>query len=148
MTIDRKQILHACVLGAALCAALPLAARAEEPVVVLETVQATTYVNGGIGDGEQARMRRVAAEFPLRMTFSVRKDGEFIADVPVQILDMKGMPVFELSRAGPMLFVSLPDGRYRVLARYKGLTESQQVTVGGKSGKDLNFHWADAVAKQ
>jgi len=148
MRIDRTQIFHACVLGAALCAALPLAARADEPVVVVETVQATTYVNGGIGEGDQARMRRIAAEFPLRMTFSARKDGEFVADVPVEIVDMQGMPAFELSRAGPMLFVSLPDGRYRVLARFKGLTESQQVTVGGNAGKDVLFHWADAAAKK
>ncbi|MDQ6629037.1 MAG: hypothetical protein M3Z29_11435 [Pseudomonadota bacterium] len=78
MRIDRTQILHARVLGAALGGALPLAAWADEPVVG-QTEQATTFDNGVIGEGDQARMRGIVAEFPLRMILSARKDGEFVA---------------------------------------------------------------------
>lgn len=119
---------------------LSLAARAQESIVV-ETVTATTYANGGIGKAEEAAMRRVAKEFPLRITFSAQKGGEFLADVPVVIADARGNPVFELPTAGPLLYVMLPDGKYRVSARFKGLTESQEVTLAGKEGKDLYFHW-------
>jgi hypothetical protein len=132
--------LAAMFIGVSMLATLPLAASAQDSVVV-ETITATTYVNGGIGKDEEAAMRRVAKEFPLRMTFSERKDGEFIADVPVVIADARGNPVFELSKAGPMLYVMLPNGKYKVSARFKGLTESQQVTLAGKGGKDLYFHW-------
>ncbi|WP_186405419.1 hypothetical protein [Candidatus Accumulibacter aalborgensis] len=142
--------LTAALIGASLLATLPLAAIAKEPVivetivqepVVVEAVLVSTYLNGGVGENEAATMRRVAQEFPLRMTFSERKDGEFIADVPVVILDARGNPVFELPKAGPMLYVVLPNGKYRVSARFKGLTESQDVTLTGKEGKDLYFHW-------
>lgn len=135
-----RQSLVAAMLGATLAASLPLSASAQGSVVV-ETITATTYMNGGIGKDEEAAMRRVAGEFPLRMTFSERKDGEFVADVPVVITDARGSPVFELSNAGPMLYVMLPNGKYKVNARFKGLTESQNVTIAGKGGKDLYFHW-------
>ncbi|MCB1934161.1 MAG: hypothetical protein KDI45_17055 [Candidatus Accumulibacter sp.] len=142
--------LTATLIGASLLATWPLAAMAREPVivetivqepVVVEAVLVSTYLNGGVGKDEAATMRRLAKEFPLRMTFSERKDGEFIADVPVVILDASGNPVFELPKAGPMLYVMLPHGNYRVIARFKGLTESQNVTLTGKEGKDLYFHW-------
>ena len=132
--------LAAMLIGVGMVATLPLAASAQDSIVV-ETITATTFANGGIGDSEIATMRRIAKEFPLRMTFSERKDGEFIADVPVVIADARGNPVFELSKAGPMLYVMLPNGKYKVSARFKGLTESQQVTLAGKDGKDLYFHW-------
>lgn len=135
--------LAAMSLGAVLLTALPLSALAQDSIVV-ETVTATTYLNGGVGKDEEAAMRRVAKEFPLRMAFSERKDGEFLADVPVVIADARGNPVFELPNAGPMLYVMLPDGKYKVSARFKGLTESQDVTLTGKGGKDLYFHWKGA----
>ena len=135
-----RNSLTSALIGAGCLATLPLAATAQDPIVV-ETITATTYVNGGVGKDDEAAMRRVAKEFPLRMTFSERKDGEFLADVPVVIADARGNPVFELSKAGPMLYVMLPNGKYKVSARFKGLTESQEVTLVGKDGKDLSFHW-------
>ena len=68
--------------------AMPLAASAQQPVVV-ETLTATTYLNDGIGK---------------------------------------------------------PDGKYRVSARAKGRTESQEVTLGDREGKDVNFHWTATPA--
>lgn len=134
------------LFGATLLAAVPLAAGAQDAVVV-ETITATTYVNGGIGKDEQSAMHRIAKEFPLRLTFSQHKDGEFIADVPVLITDARGNPVFELAKAGPMLDVMLPNGKYKVSARFNGLTESQEVVLSGKEGKDLYFHWKGAARK-
>jgi hypothetical protein len=132
--------LTAALIGAGLLATLPFAAGAQDSVVV-ETITATTYVNGGVGKDEEVALHRIAKEFPLRMTFSERKDGEFLADVPVVIADARGNPVFELPKAGPMLYVMLPNGKYKVSARFKGRTESQEVTLAGKDGKDLYFHW-------
>ena len=114
-----------------------------DPVIV-ETFVVTTYMNGGVGNDEEKLMHRIAHEFPLRLTFSERKDGEYIANVPVVIFDARGNPVFELPNAGPMLYVMLPDGKYKVSARFKGLTESQEVELNGKQGRDLYFHWKAA----
>jgi hypothetical protein len=135
-------ILFAALIGTTLVASVPVVAneQAVEPVVA-KTFLAKTYLNGGIGKDEEDFMHRTAHEFPLRLTFSERKDGEFIADVPVVISDAKGNPVFELPNAGPILYVMLPNGKYKISARFKGMTESQEVTLSGKEGKDLYFHW-------
>jgi hypothetical protein len=138
--MNERTRLSALLLSAGVLAMLPLAANAQDPIVV-ETVTATTYLNGGVGKDEESTLRRVAKEFPLRITFSERKDGEFLADIPVVIADARGNPVFELPNAGPMLYVMLPNGKYKVSAQFRGLTESQEVTLAGKDGKDLYFHW-------
>lgn len=132
--------LTAALIGIGMIATLPAAASPQNPVSI-HKYGATTYVNGGIGQDEETAMRHMAREFPLRMTFSERKDGEFIADVPVAISDMNGKLLFKLTNAGPLLYVKLPDGKYKVSARFKGLTEIQEVTLHGKDGKNLYFHW-------
>jgi hypothetical protein len=137
--------LTAALMSASLLAT-PLAANAQQSIVV-ETITATTYLNGGIGQTETDAIRRMAKEFPLRLTFSERQDNEFIADVPVVISDAHGNPVFELPNAGPLLYVMLPNGKYKVSARFKGLTESQDVTLAGKEGEDVIFHWKMTPAK-
>lgn len=148
--MKNQYILAPITLGAALLIANPSLAdtpkaKAEDQVyyepVIVEAVQVTTYLNGGVGKGEQDAMHRVAKEFPLRMVFSERNDGEFILDIPVVISDERGNPIFELPKAGPMLYVMLPNGKYKVSARFKGLTETQAVTLSGKDGVDLYFHW-------
>ncbi len=135
-------ILFAALIGATLAASVPVAAneQAGEPVVA-QTFMGKTYLNGGIGKDEVDFMHRTAHEFPLRLIFSERKDGEFTADVSVVISDARGNSVFELSNAGPMLYVMLPNGKYKISARFKGMTESQEVTLSGKEVKDLYFHW-------
>jgi len=132
------------LIAVGIYAALPCSAIAQE-AVVLETFVATEYVNGGVGADSQDHMRRLGHDFPLRLEFSERKDGEFIADVPVYITDSKGNTVFSLERGGPMLDIALPNGKYKVSARFNGQMESQEVTLDGKGGKDLYFHWKRAA---
>jgi hypothetical protein len=40
-----------------------------------------------------------------------------------------------------MLYVMLLPGRYEVSARFKGVTQTQGVTLLDKDGKDLQFRW-------
>lgn len=132
------------LIGATLIAFVPQVTNARNLAVApisVQTSAGTTYLNGGIGKGETEAMRQMAKEFPLRLTFSERKDGEFIADVPIVISDVKGNSVFELPKAGPMLYVKLPNGKYKISARFKGVNESREVTLNGKEGKDIYFHW-------
>lgn len=105
---------------------------------------AVTFLNGGIGKDEADAMRREAKAYPLHLTFSERRDGEFIVNVPVVITDARGRRVLDLPKAGPLLYVRLPNGKYKVSARFNNVTESQNVTLAGKEGKDLYFHWKGA----
>jgi len=99
------------------------------------------YAMGGIGKDEQMTMHHLAKQFPLRIAFSERKDNEFLADVPISITKQDGREIFKLSKAGPLLDLRLPNGTYRVTARFSGRTESRKVTLGGKEAKNLYFHW-------
>src|SRR6267154_3823343 len=147
-----NRALRDALLAAAFAACWPTAARAQlvvgKQVTVIQTVATTAYVNGGIGLDEQAAMRRVAKAFPLRIVFSENKSREFLADIPMVIADASGNPVFELRSAGPMLYVLLPQGQYQVTARFKGVTQTQRVTVAGKDGNDLHFHWEGSPMSQ
>lgn len=126
----------ALLLGAA---ALP--ARAQDDLILLETTRSTTYANGGVGKDEEAQLRRTAKDWPLRMSFSERKDNEFVADVNLLVTDQRGAPVLVLNGAGPLTYAMLPAGKYRVTATWHGVTESREVTLDGKQGRDVNFHW-------
>jgi len=139
----------AMALGAALaqsaCAASP--AKAEQPAVVqedvtvFELVPGTLYLNGGIGKDEQQRMHQDARNWPLRMTFSDKSNNEFVAGVKLKVFDGSGRAVLRLKDAGPMTYVQLPQGEYRITASYRGGMLSRMVHVGPK-GLDANFHWA------
>lgn len=105
---------------------------------------AATYLSGGVGKEEADAMRREAKAYPLRMTFSERRDGEFIVDVPVVITDAQGRRVLDLPNAGPLLYVSLPNGKYKISARFHNVTETKNVTLAGKGGRDVYFNWKSA----
>lgn len=106
-----------------------------------QTINGTTYVNGGVGKEEKDAMRSMAAEYPLRITFSQRDNGELLADVPVAIVDAHGNRVFELPDAGPMLFVKLPPGKYEVSATFEGERQLRPVQLPGAHDGDVYFHW-------
>lgn len=127
-----------------LVAAAAPAARAQDKsneLILLETARVVTYINGGVSKEEESYMRRIARDWPLRMIFSERKDNEFVADVNLSIVDARGAPVLLLNDAGPMTYVMLPPGKYRISATFHGITESRDVTLDGKQGQDVYFHW-------
>jgi hypothetical protein len=39
------------------------------------------YMNGGIGAGEQAKLRESAKDYNLRLLFSEAKDGAYVSNV-------------------------------------------------------------------
>jgi hypothetical protein len=146
LAVDCRRFLRQGLVVVALapCGLLPAHAQLVmgRQETIIQTVTTSAYLNGGIGADEQATMRGFAKEFPLRVMFSEGKDGEFLADVPLVIRDFGGNSILALPRAGPMLYVMLPQGRYQVSARFKGVTQTQQVTLAGSDGKNLLFNWA------
>lgn len=96
---------------------------------------------GGIGKDSEATMRREAGHWPLRMVFSERKDNELVADVDLVVRDAHGRRVLKLDDTGPMTYAKLPPGRYSVEAVFEGQRKLSQVTLDGRRGQDLFFHW-------
>ncbi len=116
-------------------------AQQEEDITIIDTLHPVLYMNGGYGKDEANFMRRAGKDFGLRLDFSERKDNEFVADVKLIIEDASGVPVFVLPYAGPMTNVMLPEGKYRILASYRGKTEIHTVNVKSVGGTDVQFHW-------
>ncbi|WP_296869960.1 hypothetical protein [Tibeticola sp.] len=141
LSLPRRALLGTLAATAlALGAAVPLA-QAQDERVVVGPMRVTTYLNGGIGADEEQMMRKAAKDWPLRMIFSEKKDNEFVADVRLLVTNAKGAPVLMLHGAGPMTYAMLPAGKYRISASHKGQTETREVTLDGKTGRDVYFHW-------
>jgi hypothetical protein len=117
--MDLRNPLSSILIGVSLLGT-PLAASAQQSSPV-ET--GTTYLDGGIGKTEADAMRRMAQDFPLRLSFSIDSADERTADVPVVISDTRGNRVFELPNGGSLVYVILPDGSYTVSARAHSRTE-------------------------
>lgn len=135
-------VLSALMLGGVL--AMPQAFSAPvastQDVLSAQSESGISYLNGGIGADEQAQMRRDARDWPLHMTFSEGKDGAFVADAQVKITNKAGKSVFALNGAGPLTYVKLSPGEYRVTADHKGKMMTRQVHVDHK-GENLYFRW-------
>ena len=125
----------------ALLAMTSFPVRAQDELIIVEPALATMYLNGGVGEGSEQYMRKIAKDWSLRMIFSERKDNEFVADVTLLVTDTHGVPYLQLNDAGPMTYAMLPAGKYRITARFKGRSETREVTLDGKTGRDVYFHW-------
>ena len=98
-----------------------------------------TYVTGGIGQAESRAMKAAAGNYDLMLTFAER-DGSYVANVDVQIIDSSGSTVLQ-TVAGPLLLANLPAGKYRVQADYNGAMRWRTVNVGGHDHDRLTFTW-------
>ena len=131
------------VLGGVLMTGSAFAATAAgtaQDDMAVQAQDGVSYLNGGIGAGEQEQMRRDAHSWPLHMTFSEGKNGDFVADAQVKIMDKAGKTVLDVNGAGPLTYVKLSPGEYRVMAEHNGKSITQAVHVG-KAGSNLYFRW-------
>jgi hypothetical protein len=126
---------------------------AEPSIAALQprTENGVTYVCGGVGKEEASYMKKEAGKHDLALTFAA-KDGEFLADVNVAIMDAKGNPVLETRCGGPMMLVDLPRrGTYRIHAETAGHGIDRTVSVskgrGGKKVASAVLTWPTSVAR-
>ncbi|NUT62137.1 hypothetical protein [Herbaspirillum sp. C9C3] len=132
MDITKITAISAIVFGLAGMAA---------PLTYAQDMQGTVaYMNGGIGAGEQAKLREAAKDYNLRLLFSEAKDGAYVSNVKLDITDHHDKSVFHLPSAGPMTNLKLPAGQYQVTAIYNGVKKTSKVSVGEKP-VSLSFNW-------
>jgi hypothetical protein len=114
-----------------------------------------TYINGGIGREEADDMRTKAGRYNLRLYLSEGKLGHSITDVPVTITDKKGNVTLDLTSSGPMLFLQVEKGSYKIRAQYNDITLTKNITVINQRGVNVYLNWKntdvdmeDAQAKE
>ncbi|MFW0777674.1 MAG: hypothetical protein ACN2B6_08160 [Rickettsiales bacterium] len=69
------------------------------------------YVTGGIGEEELLQLKNMENDFNVRMLIA-SKDGQFVGDATVRVVDTKDTVLFTVPEAGPYFYVSLPAGKY------------------------------------
>ncbi len=107
----------------------------------LSGVEFGSHLNGGIGvDGREA-MHAQRKHYNLHLRFAQRKTGEYLSAVRVSIqpLAKKGEPLY-FEDAGPLLYVRLHPGSYRIRAVSEGHEQVRMVKVG-PGATDLVMYW-------
>ncbi|UGQ48694.1 carboxypeptidase regulatory-like domain-containing protein [Massilia endophytica] len=100
----------------------------------------TPFVSGGVGQEQQAAIKALRADYNLLLTFA-NKSGEYRANVEVAVLDQAGNVRFAENKAGPLLYMRLAPGSYRVDARSEGVQQTRQVSVPAGGQRELAFTW-------
>ncbi len=109
-------------------------------LVLVQKYKLIPYVTGGVGDAEQAAMRKLAPEYNLGLVFS-GKEGRYISGVNVTVKNPSDEVVFSAVTEGPMLFADLPAGRYTVEATFDGTTHTRQVTLAEERHRRVVMTW-------
>lgn len=91
-----------------------------------------SYVCGGVGETEMQDLQAMAPKFNLGFWMVEGPRGEYLADIPVRILQ-KGKTVAEFTAEGPLCYVSAPKGAYTIRGRYKDEDRSVSVHTGNKN---------------
>mgnify|MGYP006192513589 FL=1 len=98
------------------------------------------YLQGGIGQDEANALRKTKG-YDLHVELSTGAQGKFQSGASVDIQSAQGQPVLSVTDVGPLLFVQLPPGHYKVTGNAEGETVQQQVVVDGKGPATVNLHW-------
>jgi hypothetical protein len=145
MTQNRSGRLPRALVATALFACSIAAAVAQQPVTTAPG-EAVSYMNGGFGQEEAARMREISADFPVGLTFTrhngAQNTDEFVADVNVRVRDAAGQTVVAAAGQGPIFLLRLPDGTYALEAERNGEVKTRRIDVVGGRHQEIAFSWA------
>lgn len=103
------------------------------------------YINGGIGQEEADDMHANAGRFNLRLYFSEAKQGQSISDVAVTVTDKKGNVKLDIASAGPMLFMHMENGTYKVVCQHNGVAFTRTVKVANHKGVNVHLNWKNVM---
>jgi hypothetical protein len=73
-------------------------------------------------------MKVAAHDYALMLT-SATNGGKYLADIDLQIEDMKGNTLLNTVSKGPLFLANLPVGRYKVTASAQGTSHTRIVDI-------------------
>ncbi len=101
---------------------------------------ASSWVSGGVGDTDLARMKSLEGQYNTKLVFTLI-EGNYIAGVGVSVTDAKGQPVIKAMADGPMFLAKLPTGNYTVAATYEGATVTRKLSVPASGLRTEYLRW-------
>lgn len=123
-------------------ASLPIAA-AQPALPPVQQQGRVEYITGGIGLDESEAIKAAMKDYSLVLIFAARHEGkaEYVADVPVSIVDKQGNTLLDLKTEGPYLLVKLAPGEYRITAQRGHTPQTRSVTVKKETTARTVFEW-------
>ncbi len=115
MTVQKKS---AALFIALLLAGTPLYAAPQEIQIV----------SGGVGETGMDAIDAVQEHYSLKLVFA-KANGEYLADVGVQVRDIHGRMLVDTDSQGPVLLINLMPGSYKVSASLDGETRTENIVV-------------------
>jgi hypothetical protein len=110
------------------------------PIQPERTERGIPYLSGGVSEEERDVLRRVERDYDLKLVFAT-KEGNYLSDVNVTIMDEQGRKVLETVSSGPWFYTNLSPGKYKVVAQARGKTHQQVAQVNPQKQTQLQFHW-------
>ena len=108
---------------------------------------AITIPHESTGIGDDDPLAAIAGDYNLQLVFATQGSGEYLADIKVQITDAKGNTLLDAESPGPLFFVKLPAGSYRISADFHGTPLRKSVTIGNRRLQNLYFHWPQEASE-
>lgn len=115
----------------------------DSPLPPVYTAGSIRYTSGGVGADETAAMRAQKSRYPLALTFAEGgpRSG-FLASVMVSIANAAGSQLLCVVTSGPLLYVDLPAGTYKVTATAKDRgTMERKLTIAPGGRVDTVITW-------
>lgn len=84
------------------------------------------WMSGGIGDEAREEMRRSASAYNVHIVFSAR-NGDYLAAIPVTVAGRDGLKIHSGVSEGPLLYLKLSPGAYRVAAEIDGVWQTRRI---------------------
>lgn len=136
----RPAMVRTALAGAFLAAGITPPAAAK----VTGIREGVRYLAGGVGIEARKAMRAEARDYTAMLSFSGGKDEHYLANVDLTVRDQRGAIVFEIARAGPLVYLDLEAGRYRVEARHGKLLRTATLTLDGVGQSAAYLHFPAA----
>jgi hypothetical protein len=132
------KIVCVCVIASAI--ALISFASPVAFALTTNTANGISYLTGGVTLDERQEMADQRKNFSLLLKLAA-KSGKYLGDSSVTVTNAKSAVVFEGTTDGPWLFMNLPAGNYKVTVKNGDVSQSQKISIGKNSHRDVTMYW-------
>jgi len=96
------------------------------------------YACGGVGSDSRRELAAQASGANLSLEIFVAPGGEYLADVDVVLTPAGQGEALRLHTDGPLCYLRVPPGRYRIEATFEGITRGANAVVPASSAKPVH----------
>ena len=102
-----------------------------------------SWMSGGVGDEALGEMRKVASSYNVHIVFSDRA-GAYLAGIPFTVAGGDGHIMHSGVSDGPLLYLKLKPGSYRISAEIDGAWQRHSLKLGA-NGPSVRMSFVSAA---